>query len=409
MSEKDLPVKASEKLPERRYTSQDLAALRSTVTKGATDEEIHYFIQYCRARQLDPFAGQVHFVKRQDGVSFQMGVHGKRAVAERTKRHMGEDDPLWYDDRTREWVSFWDRDYHPYAAKVVIYKLMPDNQVKPITGIAKWNEYYPGDTKGFMYNKMPSFMLAKDAASQAYQRGYPELLGGIYDEGEVMLIEGNEQRQEELSTPQGPGFVKKPEPAPAQEVPAPAKATPALLFFWQKIPKEIKKDVEKFKGKSIPVANARGVFFDRLRHLDPPMTEEEAKYLAAQFYGIKEVDVSFGDKNLDLDVAKEKFETLWAIIMYQVDKEAKAEADKPQEPHVVTNQVEFNKFTAWMHELIPPSHNLYGEIHGTLFPSGKKLPKYIERVKAALVLLMMNGVNIPEDNPIHKWLQERGL
>ena len=402
MSEKDLPVKASEKLPERRYTSQDLAALRSTVTKGATDEEIHYFIQYCRARQLDPFAGQVHFVKRQDGVSFQMGVHGKRAVAERTKRHMGEDDPLWYDDRTREWVSFWDRDYHPYAAKVVIYKLMPDNQVKPITGIAKWNEYYPGDTKGFMYNKMPSFMLAKDAASQAYQRGYPELLGGIYDEGEVMLIEGNEQRQEELSTPQGPGFVKKPEPKP-QEVPTETAPKP-LRFWWQKIPKELKEAVDKFKGESLPVKNIRGVFFERLRKLDPSMSEAEAKYLAAQFYEMPEEKISFGDKNLDLDVAKEKFETLWAVIMYQVNEEAKAE-----KPQVVTDQAEFNKFVSQMHELIPPTHELYPRINKTLFPAGKKLPKYLERVKAALVLLTMNGVNIPEDNPIHKWLQERGL
>jgi len=404
MSEKDLPVKAPERLPERQYTSQDLAALRSTVAKGATDEEIHYFIQYCRARQLDPFAGQVHLIKRRDSVTFQMGIHGKRAIAERTKRHMGEDDPLWYDNRTKEWVSFWDKDYPPFAAKVVIYKLMPDGQTQTITGIALWSEYYPGDVLGYMYRKMASLMIAKDAASQAYQRGYPELLGGIYGEGEVMLIEGEELHQEKLHEPQGPGFVKKPEPT--QEVPAPADITPGkpTSYFWPKIPKELKDAVDKFKGESLPVKNPRGVFFERLRKLDPPMAPEEAKYLAAQFYGIKEVDVSFGDKDLDLEIAKEKFETLWKVIMYQVNEEAKAE-----KPHVKTDQVEFNKFVTWMHELIPPGNELYPQINKTLFPGGKKLPKYIERVKAVLVLLTMNGVNIPEDNPMHKWLQERGL
>jgi len=218
-------------------------------------------------------------------------------------------------------------------------------------------------------------------------------------------LPGISQRQDELRTPQGPGFVKKTEPEPIQEVPAPVKEAPVpqLRYFWQ-IPKEIKDAVDKFAGKPIPVGNPRGVFFERLRKLDPPMTEEEAKYLAAQFYGIPEEKVSFGDKDLDLETAKEKFETLWAVIMYQVDKEAKTE-----KPQVATNQAEFNKFVSQMHELIPPNHELYAQINKTLFPAGKKLPKYIERVEAVLVILTMNGIDILEDSPMHKWLQERGL
>jgi hypothetical protein len=258
--------------------------------------------------------------------------------------------------------------------------------------------------KGPMWGAQFMLMIGLPAERQALRKAFPHELSGLYGEEELAVTETYEQRQVELQEPQGPGFVKKPEPT--QEVPTPAEAAPAPLMFWQKIPKELKEAVDKFKGEPMPIKNAHGVFFERLRKFDPPMPEAEAKYLAAQFYGIPEEKVSFSDKNLDLDVAKEKFETLWKVIMYQVDKEAKAE-----KPQVVTNQAEFTKFVAEMHKLVPPNHELYAEIDAILFPTGEKskLPKYIERVKAVLVLLTMNGVNIPEDGQVHKWLKERGM
>jgi len=165
------------------FSLEQAKLIKTAIAKDATDEEFSLFLYTAQRTGLDPLTKQIHLVRRKvkqsDGsfktiMSVQTGIDGYRTIAERTGQLAGIDDAV-YD--TEEASS-------PNKATVTVYKMI-NNQRCPFTATARWKEYYPGETHGFMWSKMPYLMLAKCAEALALRKAFPNDLSGIYTNEEM--------------------------------------------------------------------------------------------------------------------------------------------------------------------------------------------------------------------------------
>lgn len=159
-------------------TRDQIELLKRTICVGATDDEFEMFLGVCKRTGLDPFARQIHAVKRkskdEDGqwvekLSIQVGIDGFRLVAQRTGEYGGQVGPYWCGSDGK-WVDAWLADEPPLAAKVgIIRKGFPE----PVWAVARYasyvqtkSEYVNGRKTGNlvpnrMWAQMPDVMIAK--------------------------------------------------------------------------------------------------------------------------------------------------------------------------------------------------------------------------------------------------------
>ena len=156
--------------------------IRRTVAAGASADELDLFFHQARRAGLDPLAKQIYFVKRQGKGVVQVGIDGLRLIADRTGQYAGSDDA--------EFAAANDRGY-PSAAKVVVYKMV-GNQRCPFGATARWDEYFPGDSQGFQWKRMPHAMLAKCAEALALRKAFPADMSGLYVHEEMEQAGANE-------------------------------------------------------------------------------------------------------------------------------------------------------------------------------------------------------------------------
>lgn len=160
------------------FTDDKIDLLKRTICKGATDDEFSLFLGQCERTGLDPFAKQIHAVKRWDAkqnrntMSIQIGIDGYRLIADRTGLYAGNDDPVYDDEES------------PSRASVTVYKLVGGVRCA-FTATARWKEYYPGDSQGFMWKRMPCVMLGKCAEALALRKAFPAELSGLYTDAEM--------------------------------------------------------------------------------------------------------------------------------------------------------------------------------------------------------------------------------
>ncbi len=157
------------------FSPQHIEMLRSTVAKGATDEQLRLFLLVAQRSGLDPFSRQIHFVKRGMSGMIQTGIDGYRAIASRTGQHAGTDDALFIDESG-----------FPKSATVTVYRMIGGERC-PFTATARWEEYkqeYNGKLVG-LWEKMPFQMLAKCAESLALRKAFPNELSGLYTHEEM--------------------------------------------------------------------------------------------------------------------------------------------------------------------------------------------------------------------------------
>ncbi len=167
----------------KKMTRTQIDLIKTTVAKGATDDELQLFLSVCHGAQLNPFLKQVHFVKRWDTKqgrevgTIQVGIDGFRAIAESGGQYAGSDDAVHRDDSE---IKIKDETVKvPGSATVTVYKLIGSERC-PFTATARWREYYPGDKQGYMWKKMPYGQLAKCAEGLALRKAFPKLLSGLY-------------------------------------------------------------------------------------------------------------------------------------------------------------------------------------------------------------------------------------
>lgn len=156
-----------------------LKLIKNTVAKDLSNDEFLLFANIAKSRGLDIMLGQMHAIKRRqkDGpakVTYTISIDGLRALAARTKEYAGSDEPkLEFDD-----------DKKLVKATVTVYRII-QGQKCAFTATAYWNEYYPGEKMGFMWDRLPTTMLSKVAEAQALRKGFSSDLTGLYAEEEM--------------------------------------------------------------------------------------------------------------------------------------------------------------------------------------------------------------------------------
>ena len=155
-----------------------IAAVRSVIAPSLNEAELQLFAMVAYRSRLDPFARQIHAVKRQDKLTFQTGIDGFRASAEDTGEYRGSDEP--------EFGPMTDKPYpHPDWARVVVHRQFPNGDWLHQACTAYWDEFWPGEQMGFAWKKMPRTMLAKCAEAGAFRRAFPKRFSSVYEGAEL--------------------------------------------------------------------------------------------------------------------------------------------------------------------------------------------------------------------------------
>lgn len=167
------------------YPRAQLDQIKDVYAKGASDVEFANFVLTSVRTGLDIFKKQIYLVKRWDSrlekdvFTPQAGIDGFRAVAERTGKYAGNDDPIFSGEVGKE--------KYPEKAMVTVYKIVEGVRC-PFTATARWAEYYPGEKIGFMWRSKPHVMLGKCAEALALRKAFPNVIQGFYESAEMDVV-----------------------------------------------------------------------------------------------------------------------------------------------------------------------------------------------------------------------------
>ena len=154
-------------------TPDQVALIKNQIAVGATDNELKLFLHVADKSGLDPLSRQIYFIKRSGKMTIQTGIDGFRAVADRTGQYIGSSDAV-----------FEEIGNNPVQATVTVNKVV-QGVIGNFTATARWSEYYPGKSQGFMWDKMPHTMLGKCAEALALRKAFPAQLSGLYTGDEM--------------------------------------------------------------------------------------------------------------------------------------------------------------------------------------------------------------------------------
>jgi phage recombination protein Bet len=179
-------------------TTDQVALIKRTIAKDATDDELALFIHDCARQGVHPLDKLIHFTKRNGKYTPITSIDFLRIRAGDSGECVGSDDAIF--TGTPMTASF--------EARVTVYRLVHGHQ-GAFSATARWSEYKPD--QDFMWKKMPHVMLAKCAEALALRKAFPKQLAGLYVKEEM------EQAGADVTSPVIPPLTKSltPSPGPA--------------------------------------------------------------------------------------------------------------------------------------------------------------------------------------------------
>lgn len=187
-----------------KLTRSQINLIKSTIAKGASDDELKMFVQVCKGANLNPFLRQVHLVPRWDSKNakevrtIQVSIDGFRSIAESSGAYAGNEDPIFKGEQTIKPNEKGELTV-PNGATVTVYKMLGGERC-PFTATARWSEYYPGAKLGFQWHIRPYLMLGKCAEALALRKAFPKLLSGMYAQEEMEQSVQVETKQRDQNT-----------------------------------------------------------------------------------------------------------------------------------------------------------------------------------------------------------------
>lgn len=161
---------SKELITQNEFTNEQLELIKSTVAKGATNDELKLFLYRAKNMGLDPLkVGQIYFVKYGNNPgTIIIGLDGFRAIAGKSNKHSGTERGVTRNAEGRcisAWCKVYRHDWQHAAFEEV-------SMSEYNTGKAKWAS-------------MPETMLKKVAECAALRMAFPDQLGEAYSEEEM--------------------------------------------------------------------------------------------------------------------------------------------------------------------------------------------------------------------------------
>lgn len=154
------------------FDEKQIELIKNSICKGATDEELQFFLMACKRTRLDPFAKQIHSVPRGGQRTIQTSVDGFRLIADRTGRYAPGKEPTFTYDKHGNLES----------STAYVMKQTRDGTWHQASANAHYVEYNAGSP---LWKKMPRAMLSKCAECLALRKAFPAEMSGLYGKEEM--------------------------------------------------------------------------------------------------------------------------------------------------------------------------------------------------------------------------------
>ncbi len=179
---------------------EQVELLKNTYAKGATDIEFRMLIAVGNRVNADPFKREIYLIPFWDRNARKMsktpvvGIDWYRKQAGKSKNYAGQGEAEFGEKIQSNGIE------HPDWAVVPIYNR---NFEHPIRVKVFWDEIVKLDKQGnalSSWRTMPRTMLAKCSEAQGIRRAFPEEVGGVYTEDEMVMPEGTVIEAEVVGT-----------------------------------------------------------------------------------------------------------------------------------------------------------------------------------------------------------------
>jgi phage recombination protein Bet len=158
--------------PSKHFDESQLNLIKTTICKGASDDELKFFISVCQRTGLDPFSKQIYSIARGGQRTIQVSIDGLRAIADRTGKYAPGKPTIYAHDPNGNLLS----------ATAFVKKQTDDGTWHEIGVTAFWSEY---NAKTNVWKQYSYQMLSKCAESLALRKSFPAQLSGLYAKEEI--------------------------------------------------------------------------------------------------------------------------------------------------------------------------------------------------------------------------------